>query len=173
METDGEASHGEQSESSLQVRRPEWAFGCGGDCHAGPSGLAPLRASGDGAQRVRRGRRFGGPRAAGGRMAPPVSAGPGGQPGLLRAAMSIRAGLNQHFAGLVAEPVPASAALLVPGQAVCAGRSVGFSSSGGVANAGSSFRSPPLQLNPPGLCPGTTGGHAAGVAMTLVVKPPR
>jgi len=43
---------------------------------------------------------FGGPRAAGGRIAPPVSAGPGGQPGLLPAAMSIRAGLNQQFAGL-------------------------------------------------------------------------
>ena len=55
----------------------------------------------------------------------------GGQPRLLPTAMSIRAELSQHFACPVAEPVPASAALPGPGQAVGAGRSVGFSPSGG------------------------------------------
>ena len=43
----------------------------------------------------------------------------------------IRGELDQHSACPIAEPVPASAAWLGPGQALCARRSVGFSPSGG------------------------------------------
>jgi hypothetical protein len=136
--------------------------GWGSDCHARPSGPAPpLRASGDGAKRGRRSRRSGGPGAAGGRLAPPVSAGPVvsrafSQPRCLFAPSSIST--------LPAQP-PSRSRLLpsyldldrlfVPGVAWASARQ------GGVANAGSSFRSPPLQLIPLGLCPGTTGRHAA------------